>query len=123
MTPFHTRVAAGAAALLFAISVVNVSMAVAQAASSEQRITTTCGAGTIDACGKMPVETCDFSFGFSFDPGKNSYSFNFGRTNCKTTGEVPIYKDNWVNASMLSLSCNFLAPFLGMPAGSGCSDE
>lgn len=128
MTPMHTRVATAIAAMLFASAAANVATALAQVAPTADGssapgsvISTTCGAGTKDKCGDAPVQSCDFTIGFSFENGKG-ISFNFGRTNCKTAGTVPIYKDMDRNSSLFSGSCDLLAPFLGLPAGSGCSD-
>jgi hypothetical protein len=125
----HSRVAAGVAAFLFATAVADITMAVAQQApqapsastSPTPVISTTCGAGTLDKCSTQPVETCDFAFGFSFDREKG-LSLNIGWTACKVTGYVPIYKDNPKDSYSLSGSCDLLAPFLGLPRGSGCSD-
>jgi hypothetical protein len=127
MTPTHTRVATGVAMFLFATAALNFTVALAQQVptspdgSSSNVVSTTCGAGTMDKCGEKPVITCDFAIGFSIDPEKRSFSFSFGKTNCKQTGTVPIYKDMDRN-SVLSGSCSLLSPFLGLPAGSGCSD-
>jgi hypothetical protein len=127
MTPTHTRVATGVAMFLFATAALDLSAALAQQAptspdATSAMLSTTCGAGTIEKCGDKPVMTCDFSFGVSIDPEKRSFSVNFGRTNCKQTGTVPIYKNMDPNTSVLSGSCHVLNVFLGMPAGSGCSD-
>jgi hypothetical protein len=129
MSPTHSRVAAGVAAFLFAMAVADITMAMAQTAPSsgstssspKQIISTTCGAGTLTQCSTAPVETCDFAFGFSIDKDKG-LTFNFGWTNCKVTGSVPIYKDNERDSYTLSEACNLINVFLGMPAGSGCSD-
>ena len=121
MSPVHTRVAAGVAALLFASAAVNVGTALADDIPlTNDLISTTCGAGTIEKCSDKPIESCDFAFGFSVDRDKG-VSLNIGWTNCKSTGTVPIYKDTKLNVSVLSGACNLLQPFLGMPAGSGCS--
>ena len=121
MPTVHTRVAAGVAALIFASAAVNVGTALANDLPlTDETISTTCGAGTIEKCSDTPIESCDFAFGFSVDRDKG-VSFNIGWTNCKSVGTVPIYKNNKVNNSVLSGSCNLLQPVLGMPAGSGCS--
>ncbi len=125
MTPIHTRIATGVAAIVFGSAAINLTSALAQESptatpTTTDTISTTCGAGTLASCGTKPVETCDFAFGFSYDKEKG-FSFNIGWTNCKVTGSVPIYKD-LAPSSSLSMSCNLLNPFLGMPAGSGCSD-
>lgn len=128
MTPTHTRIATGVAVFLFSTAAFNLTAALAQQvptspdASTADVLSTTCGAGTIDKCSDKPVVNCDFAFGISFDPEKRSFSLNLGWTNCKQTGTVPIYKNMDRSSSVLSGSCNLLLPFLGMPAGSGCSD-
>lgn len=128
MTSSHTRIAAGVAAFLFATAAVDIGRAMAQAAtpsttpSTGDVIATTCGAGTKDQCSTKPVESCDWVFDVSFDRDKG-FSVKIGQSNCKVTGYVPIYKDNERDAFSLSLACNFLSPFLGLPLGAGCSDE
>ena len=51
-----------------------------------------------------------------------SIGFTVKRTNCTTTGYVPIYKDNERGSYVFSPSCSLLSPLLALPSGSGCSE-
>lgn len=116
MTNRMPRLAAAVFAVLVGLATVNVATAHAE---EDEPISTTCGAGTITECGKVQQQMCDWSIDFSYGGGWN-ITFRFSKTNCRSVGEVPIYKDRNASSS-LSGSCNLLSPFLGMPAGSGCS--
>lgn len=124
MTPMHTRIAAGAAAFLFAVAAADIGVAMAQEtpSTSGSTIATTCGAGTKEHCGEAPVTVCDWTFDIGYN-ATSGFHVKIGKVDCKVTGKVPIYKNNDRDAYMLSGSCNLLNPFLGMPAGSGCSEE
>ncbi len=123
MPPMHTRVATGVAAILFVSAAANLSLALAQQAptTSPDVISTTCGAGTLEACGTAPITACDWDVGLTYNP-MTGLSLRVTRVNCRSTGSVPIYKNTVKSQSQLSGSCDLLAPFLGMPVGSGCSD-
>ena len=69
-------------------------------------ISTTCGAGTMEACGSSPIESCDWDFNFSLNPMSNSFGLHLSRTNCRTTGYLPVYKNNPRTHYSLSGSCN-----------------
>ena len=116
------RTAAGVFAVLMAMAIVDVSNSLAQQSPvANELISTTCGAGTLDKCADAPIEDCDWDISFSFSGSSRSASFGIKRTDCKVTGTVPIYKDHKRDSFTLSTSCNLLLPFLGMPAGAGCS--
>ena len=121
MSSHLNRIAAGVLAALTAVAVIDVSRLAADEFDEGDVIATTCGAGTLKECGKAPIENCDLDMSFSFNPTSSSFGVSFKMINCKITGYVPIYKDNERGSYVLSPSCNLLAPFLGMPVGSGCS--
>lgn len=113
------RLAATVCGLLLALVAVDVSVAYAD--DGDPVISTTCGAGTVTACGTKPIVTCDWVVDIGFGADR-VFHLKLGKTNCVVTGHVPIYKDLKENSS-LSGACNFLNPLLGMPLGSGCSDD
>jgi len=118
------HIAGGVLALLAAVAVFDVSNLRADEYDGEfdeDIIATTCGAGTLKACGQAPVESCDWDISFNWNPTSSSFGFSVKRTNCKITGYVPIYKDNPRGAYVLSPSCTFLSPLSSLPTGSGCS--
>lgn len=116
------RTAAGVFAVLMAMAIVDVSNSLAQAApTADEIISTTCGAGTLEKCSDKPIEDCDWDISFTFSGATRSFGFNVKRSDCQVTGTVPIYKDHKRESFTLSPSCNLLLPFLGMPAGAGCS--
>lgn len=119
MTSRIPRLAAVVFGVLFALATVNVATA---RADDDPVLSTTCGAGTVEQCGMANVMTCDWSFDFSYGGGWN-ITVRFSKTNCHKTGEIPIFKDLKSGSSVLSGSCSALSPLLGMPAGTGCSDE
>ncbi len=121
MTSRIPRLAAAVFGVLFALATFNVTTARADEYDGDP-ISTTCGAGTVNMCGMADVVTCDWSFDFSYGGGWN-ITVRVSKTNCRKTGEVPIYKDLKSGSSLYSGSCDLLSPFLGMPRGSGCSDE
>lgn len=117
--------AAGLGAVMMALAFVGSSQGFAQIAPGLDGATlysTTCGAGTVEKCGESPTITCDYNLHFSYQPLTGGITVTASQTNCRTTGTIPIYKDK-MGTSLQSGACNFLAPFLGMPAGTGCSDE
>jgi hypothetical protein len=117
-----SRLATGVFAVLMAVAVAGVGTAYAEEVlDSGDPISTTCGAGTIEKCGDKAVTECDWTFHVGFNSVTKSFEITIGETNCKVVGTVPIYKDRQ-QSTLLSGSCNLLSPFLGMPAGSGCSD-
>jgi hypothetical protein len=118
MTTQIPRLATAVFATLVGLATVNVATARAAAADP---ISTTCGAGTIEHCGEKPVIVCDWVIEVG-SGGGGIFNVKIGRTNCHSTGTVPIYK-NMNSSSSLSGACDALGPFLGMPRGSGCSDE
>ena len=119
--------AAGFGALMMALAFVGVTQVIAQTApttgdgGSGSTYSTTCGAGTIEKCGETPTVSCDWEFHFAYNPLTRSIELTIGKTDCKKTGSIPIYK-NKDATSLLSGSCDFLAPFLGLPAGTNCSE-
>lgn len=121
MTSHLSRVAAAVLAALTAVAVVDVSQSLAQAVapSVDDVISTTCGAGTRTECAQKPIESCSWDFSISFSRTGGGISLKV--MDCKVTGHVPIYKDNDRDSYVFSGSCDLLNPFLGMPAGSGCS--
>lgn len=112
--------------LLMALAVTGVTQVLAQEAPMSDlggpMYSTTCGAGTITECAKVNKEICDFEFEFSFDPATRNVTLKFGRTDCKPGALIPIYKDRRLDSSF-GKSCDLLMPFLGMPAGAGCSED
>jgi hypothetical protein len=118
MTNQIPRLAASVFTALFAVAVLSVSTA---HAAVDEPISTTCGAGTLEHCGTKPLVDCDWVIEFGYSGGY-AVQIKIGRTNCRVTGFVPIYK-NMHRSSSLSGSCSMLNPFLGMPSGSGCSDD
>lgn len=118
MTTRIPRLATAVFATLVALATVNVATA---RADEGDPISTTCGAGTLEECGERPIIVCDWTVEFGQGLG-GVFSFKIGRTNCHSMGSVKIYKNTNASSS-LSGSCDALAPFLGMPKGSGCSEE
>src|SRR5262245_55943819 len=119
------RVAGGLLALFTAVAVIDVSNLRADEFDDPEGsdvIATTCGAGTLKECGQAPVQTCDWKVSFNWNPSGGSIGFTFEKVNCRTTGYVPIYKDNPRGSYVFSPSCALLSPLLALPAGSGCSD-
>jgi hypothetical protein len=112
------RLAASVFAVLVALATVNVATARAEEGDP---ISTTCGAGTLEECGEKPIVVCDWVIEFGQGLG-GVFTIKIGRTNCHSMGSVKIYK-NMNSQSALSGSCNALSPLLGMPTGSGCSDQ
>ena len=112
------KLAVGLATAFLASTMVGVATAAAEEMGGDV-ISTECGAGTITACGSKPYETCDWVFDISFDR-TTGFHIKIGRTECKVTGSIPIYKDKQVDPNAMRLECNLLSPFLGMP--SGCTD-
>jgi len=123
MSQLMKRAGFGAMALFVVAAVVGVSTASAYDELGDDIKSTTCGAGTEKECGMKPIIQCDFSLKFGIDPTTRKFEFDFGRRACHSVGEVPIYKDMIIKDSVLSGSCNLMNPFLGMPAGSGCSED
>ncbi|MFN8858880.1 MAG: hypothetical protein ACK5ZR_00985, partial [Gemmatimonadaceae bacterium] len=118
-----SRLATGVFAVLMGVAVMSVSTAWAADFSEdfEDPISTTCGAGTVEPCAQKPITECSWEFSFSLNPKDKNFGITIKKTNCVVVGHVPIYK-NQTHNSALSRSCDYLAPFMGMPAGSGCSD-
>lgn len=116
MTTRIPRLAASVSALLAALAVLDVSTAAAA-----NPVSTTCGAGTLHECGKAPVVSCDWNLEVNAGIG-GTWGVRISKTNCRVTGYVPLYKDREAQ-STLSGACNLLNPFLGLPAGAGCSDD
>ena len=121
MSSHINRIAAGVLAALTAVAVLDVSRLRADEFDDGDVVATTCGAGTIKECGQAPVQNCDWDVSVSFNPSSSSFGIHVKRSDCRVTGHVPIYKDNERGSYALSPSCNLLLPFLGMPAGAGCS--
>lgn len=121
MSSHLPRLAGTVLAALVAVAVVDVQRSFADELPTGDVISTTCGAGTLEKCGDKPIEDCDWDISFSLNLTDRSFGFHLKQTECKVTGTVPIYKNNERGSYALSGSCNLLAPFLGMPAGSGCS--
>ncbi len=123
MTTHLSRIAAAVLVALTAVAVVDVSRSLAQAVPSAgpDVISTTCGAGTKDQCATTAVTKCDWELSFSLNPQLKGVEIHIKKVNCSVTGHVPIYKDNDRDSYALSGSCDLLAPFLGLPAGAGCS--
>lgn len=124
-TKFNPK-AAGMGAFLMALAFVGVTSATAQFAPStgeggSATTSTTCGAGTLEKCSEVYQEICDWVVEVGVDPVTKTFTFKLGRTDCKKGGSIPIYKDKDAT-SLLSGSCDLLAPFLGRPAGTSCSE-
>jgi hypothetical protein len=119
MTNRIPRLALSVFTALFAVAVLSVSTA--HADEEDDPISTTCGAGTLNECGRVADIQCDWVIEFAYNGGWR-VAIKIGRTNCKVEGYLPVYKDR-DNRSSLSGSCNLLSPFVGMPPGTGCSDE
>jgi hypothetical protein len=118
-----SRLATGVLAVLMGVAVMSVSTAWADdfEEAAADPISTTCGAGTVENCGQKPITECSWEFSISLNPYDKNFGLTIKKYNCVVTGYVPIYK-NQTDTSVISGSCNLLSPFLGMPAGSGCSD-
>jgi hypothetical protein len=114
------RLAASVFGVLAALALADVSMASAQQ-TDNNIYSTTCGAGTIERCSQLAVTDCDWHLEISAGLG-GTWALKIIKSNCRVTGWVPIYKDR-NGQSTLSGGCNLLNPFLGMPSGSGCSDD
>lgn len=118
MTNTIPRLAATVFTALFGVAVLSVSTARAE---DEKPLSTACGAGTLNACGETAETECDWSFDVSYSGGW-AFHVKVSKSNCRVVGHIPIYKD--INSfSVKSGSCNLLNPFLGMPAGTGCSED
>lgn len=118
--------AASVGAMLMALVFLGASQATAQFSPTSgdggsQSSSTTCGAGTVEKCSEVFQVICDWKLEFSVDPVSKAVTFKFGKSDCKTGGKIPIYK-NTDDTSLFSGSCDLLLPFLGMPAGTGCSE-
>src|SRR6187549_4246907 len=119
------RIAGGVLALLTAVAVIDVSNLRADEFDDfgdGDVIATTCGAGTLKQCGQAPVQNCDWEVSLNWNPSGGSIGFTVKRTNCSTTGYVPIYKDNERGSYVFSPSCQLLSPLFALPSGSGCSE-
>ena len=116
------RIAGVVLAILTAVAVIDVSNLRADEYDDGEVIATTCGAGTLNACGQAPIETCDWDISFNWNPSGGSIGFSVKRVNCRVTGSVPIYKDNERGSYVLSPSCSLLSPLFSLPSGSGCSE-
>lgn len=113
-----SRLATGVFAVLMGVAVVGVSTAWADEQLEGDTFSTTCGAGTEHECAKKDIVDCTIDFHFKI--GYKVFEIGVQHTNCRVVGQVPIYKD-LKQPTQSSGSCNLLNPFLGMPAGSGCS--
>lgn len=114
------------ATLLSALAFVGVSQALAQTVSptgpeSGPVYSTTCGAGTKEPCSEKADVRCEMEVHFGYSPLTQTIEFTFKKTNCRVVGYIPIYKDMDKNG-LLSGSCNYILPFLGIPEGTNCSD-
>jgi hypothetical protein len=117
MTNTIPRLAATVFSALFAVAVLSVSTAHAE---DEKPLSTACGAGTLNPCGEAAETECDWSVDIGHSGGW-SFHVKVSKSNCRVVGHIPIYKDI-DSSSVKSGSCNLLNPFLGMPAGTGCSE-
>jgi len=112
-----SRLATGVAAILLALATVSVSTAYAEeyfdeyGGGYEDPISTTCGAGTAEACGNKPITSCDWEIEIGIDPVTKQFIFKVVRKNCKITGHIPIYKDH-TQLDPNILKCRQTDPFM-----------
>lgn len=114
------RLAGSVFAFLVAVAVLDVSTLRADDPDSAEVLPTACGSGALTECGTVAIESCDWDISLNFSPSSSSFGFHVSRTNCRTIGTKPIYKDLPKGSFHVGTNCDLSAPMNGMPIKTDC---
>lgn len=66
-------------------------------------ISTDCGSGTIDPCGEVEIQQCEYSFGIDINVILKIFKLGGEQKSCRSIGKKPIYKNKYPGQQVVSI--------------------